>query len=86
MKKKFTTFVNHVLSLNIDRGWRRSAIRLLRWHQDGAVSAGRYMDLRAWTVEPLGAHVVVRELGAPYRGPQKVRRHRLAAVVRFASA
>ncbi len=40
--------LNHVLSLNIDRRWRRRAVRALRW-PEGA--AGRYLDLCAGTLE-----------------------------------
>jgi demethylmenaquinone methyltransferase/2-methoxy-6-polyprenyl-1,4-benzoquinol methylase len=40
--------LNHVLSLNIDRLWRRHAIRALRWSE---APAGRYLDLCAGTLD-----------------------------------
>ena len=36
--------LNHVLSLNIDRGWRRRAIRMLLWQER---DTGRYLDASA---------------------------------------
>lgn len=41
-------FLNHVLSLNIDRRWRRRAIRRLQWER---APAGRYVDLCAGTLD-----------------------------------
>ncbi len=40
--------LNHVLSLNIDRGWRRRAIRMLRWQER---DTGRYLDACAGTFD-----------------------------------
>jgi demethylmenaquinone methyltransferase/2-methoxy-6-polyprenyl-1,4-benzoquinol methylase len=40
--------LNHVLSLNIDRGWRRHAVRELRW---SSAPAGSYLDLCAGTLD-----------------------------------
>ena len=40
--------LNHVLSLNIDRGWRRRAIRMLGWQER---DAGRYLDACAGTFD-----------------------------------
>lgn len=40
--------LNHVLSLNIDRGWRRSAISELGWQQR---PEGTYLDLCAGTLD-----------------------------------
>lgn len=40
--------LNHVLSLNIDRGWRRKAIARLGVERD---QAGRYLDLCAGTMD-----------------------------------
>lgn len=40
--------LNHVLSLNIDKGWRRKALRLLGWH---ATPSGTYLDLCAGTLD-----------------------------------
>lgn len=40
--------LNHVLSLNIDRGWRRRAIRMLRWQER---ETGRYLDACAGTFD-----------------------------------
>ena len=40
--------LNHVLSLNIDRGWRTRAIRELSWTTN---PAGRYLDLCAGTLD-----------------------------------
>ena len=41
-------FLNHFLSLSIDRHWRRRAVRALRWTEN---PAGRYLDLCAGTLE-----------------------------------
>ncbi|MEO6590681.1 MAG: ubiquinone/menaquinone biosynthesis methyltransferase [Pyrinomonadaceae bacterium] len=40
--------LNHLLSLNIDRMWRRRALRALGWER---VPAGRYLDLCAGTLD-----------------------------------
>ncbi len=40
--------LNHVLSMNIDRGWRRRAIRMLRWQER---ETGRYLDACAGTFD-----------------------------------
>jgi demethylmenaquinone methyltransferase/2-methoxy-6-polyprenyl-1,4-benzoquinol methylase len=40
--------LNHLLSLNIDRLWRRRALRALEWSQ---VPDGRYLDLCAGTLD-----------------------------------
>ena len=41
-------FLNHVLSLNIDRRWRRQAVRALHWPEH---PSGSYLDLCAGTME-----------------------------------
>jgi demethylmenaquinone methyltransferase/2-methoxy-6-polyprenyl-1,4-benzoquinol methylase len=40
--------LNHLLSLNADRGWRRRAVDLLGWER---VPDGRYLDLCAGTLD-----------------------------------
>ena len=40
--------LNHLLSLNADRGWRRRAVNSLGWE---AAPAGRYLDLCAGTLD-----------------------------------
>lgn len=50
--------LNHVLSLNIDRAWRRKALRALRWDR---VPDGNYLDLCAGTLD-VGA-MLVRQSG-----------------------
>ena len=40
--------LNHLLSLNIDRRWRRQAVRTLEW---STRPAGRYLDLCAGTLD-----------------------------------
>ena len=40
--------LNHLLSFNIDRGWRRRAIRALNWQR---APAGLYLDLCAGTLD-----------------------------------
>src|SRR5574340_211631 len=40
--------LNHVLSANIDRGWRRRALAELHWERR---PAGRYLDLCAGTMD-----------------------------------
>lgn len=41
-------FLNHLLSLNIDRRWRREAVSLLDWER---APAGRYLDCCAGTLD-----------------------------------
>ena len=41
-------FLNHLLSLNIDRRWRRQAIARLGWER---IPRGRYLDLCAGTLD-----------------------------------
>src|SRR3954469_3442824 len=40
--------LNHTLSLNIDRGWRRRAIEALEWRRN---PSGLYVDLCAGTLD-----------------------------------
>jgi len=40
--------LNHVLSFNVDRRWRRHAVRMLRWRDH---RAGRYLDACAGTFD-----------------------------------
>ncbi len=40
--------LNHVLSMNIDRGWRRRAIGMLQWQER---TGGRYLDACAGTFD-----------------------------------
>ena len=53
--------LNHLLSLNIDRGWRRRAIDALAWR---SAPAGTYVDLCAGTLDV--AATLAREAG--FRG------------------
>lgn len=41
-------FLNHLLSLNIDRRWRRAAVALLEWQRS---PSGRYLDACAGTLD-----------------------------------
>jgi demethylmenaquinone methyltransferase/2-methoxy-6-polyprenyl-1,4-benzoquinol methylase len=41
-------FLNHVLSLNLDKRWRRKAVERLNWER---VPDGRYLDLCAGTLD-----------------------------------
>ena len=41
-------FLNHLLSLNIDKRWRRQAVARLGWER---APAGRYLDLCAGTLD-----------------------------------
>ncbi len=50
--------LNHVLSMNIDKGWRRRALEALGWR---STPIGRYLDLCAGTLD-VGAQLV-REAG-----------------------
>jgi len=50
--------LNHVLSLNIDKAWRRRALRALAWTSR---ASGRYLDLCAGTLD-VGA-TLTREAG-----------------------
>jgi demethylmenaquinone methyltransferase / 2-methoxy-6-polyprenyl-1,4-benzoquinol methylase len=80
--------LNHVLSLNVDRVWRRRAIRELAWER---VPDGVYVDLCAGTLD-VGADVVQRPgfrgivIGADFAEPMlraglgKAHRSRLAPV------
>lgn len=62
--------LNHVLSLNIDRAWRRSAIRELRIARD---PGGTYLDLCAGTLDVsamiAGSHKSARIIGADFAEP-----------------
>lgn len=54
MREMFTAiaprydFLNHLLSLNIDRRWRRAAVSLLDWQR---APSGRYLDCCAGTLD-----------------------------------
>src|SRR6476469_9603522 len=50
--------LNHLLSFNVDRRWRRRALRALEWR---SVPRGRYLDLCAGTMD-VGAQLA-REHG-----------------------
>src|ERR687890_1299298 len=55
--------LNHVLSFNVDRLWRRAALRELAWERR---PEGTYLDLCAGTLD-VGARLV-REAGFHGRG------------------
>ncbi len=63
--------LNHVLSLNIDKGWRRKALRTLDWHRR---PDGNYLDLCAGTLD-VGAMLIKqhgftgRVIGADFAVP-----------------
>lgn len=75
--------LNHVLSLNIDRRWRRRAVDELGWEQ---APAGRYLDLCAGTLD-LAAELATRAgfsgsvVGADFVLPMLVRGRGKAARV-----
>src|SRR5450432_1030898 len=64
-------FLNHVLSANIDKGWRRRAIAALQWERD---PHGTYVDLCAGTLD-IGAAIARepsfagQEIGADFAEP-----------------
>ncbi len=80
--------LNHVLSLNIDKAWRKKALRALNWTR---VPEGTYLDLCAGTLD-VGAMLVKQKgfnghvIGADFAVPMlqygqgKAPRHRLAPV------
>jgi demethylmenaquinone methyltransferase/2-methoxy-6-polyprenyl-1,4-benzoquinol methylase len=86
--------LNHVLSLNVDRMWRRRAIRALAWER---APAGTYVDLCAGTLD-VGAELARRPgfrglvIGADFAEPMlragkgKAPRAALAPVVADAIA
>lgn len=49
--------LNHVLSMNIDKGWRRRALEALGWR---SAPTGRYLDLCAGTLD-VGVQLVRQE-------------------------
>src|SRR5688572_15276551 len=55
--------LNHLLSFNVDRRWRRQAIRALEWERD---PRGLYLDLCAGTLDV--ATELAREPGLAGRG------------------
>jgi demethylmenaquinone methyltransferase / 2-methoxy-6-polyprenyl-1,4-benzoquinol methylase len=68
-------FLNHLLSLNVDRSWRRTAVQRLDWE---AKPDGTYLDLCAGTLD-LAAELARREgfrgrvIGADFVVPMLVR-------------
>ncbi len=63
--------LNHVLSLNIDKGWRRAAIDTLGWDRN---PAGTYVDLCAGTLDVAATlarrpHFSGRVIGADFAEP-----------------
>ena len=86
--------LNHVLSFNIDKRWRRRAVAALRWERD---PAGLYVDLCAGTMDvsnELGRHPAFRGtvLGTDFAEPMlragrdKVASRPVAPVVADATA
>ena len=63
--------LNHVLSLNIDKGWRRAALRALAWERQ---PSGTYLDLCAGTLD-VGAQLTRQQgfggfvIGADFAEP-----------------
>ncbi len=80
--------LNHVLSLNIDRRWRRDAVRALGWQK---APAGTYLDLCAGTLDlaaTLGndPHFTGRVIGADFVKPMlELGRGKSTAVVPVAA-
>ncbi|HEX4627214.1 MAG TPA: ubiquinone/menaquinone biosynthesis methyltransferase, partial [Gemmatimonadales bacterium] len=77
-------FLNHLLSLNIDRAWRRAAVRRLDWERR---PDGTYLDLCAGTLDL--AATLAREpafagrvIGADFVVPMLVRGKTKAARLR----
>jgi len=76
--------LNHVLSLNIDRRWRRQAVDRLEWNRD---SHGRYLDVCAGTLD-LAAELATRPefqghvVGADFAVPMLQRGRDKSPVVR----
>ena len=68
-------FLNHVLSLNVDRSWRRTAVQRLGWE---AKPDGTYLDLCAGTLD-LAAELARRDgfrgrvIGADFAVPMLTR-------------
>jgi len=81
--------LNHVLSLNVDRAWRRAALEALAWRRR---PEGTYLDLCAGTLDVgaqlvrspgFGGYVVAADFAEPMlrAGEGKAPRTRLAPVV-----
>lgn len=81
-------FLNHLLSLNVDRWWRRRAVRTLGWERR---PAGCYLDLCAGTLD-LAAALIRRPrfqgrvIGADFAVPMLTRGRRKAPQVRAVGA
>lgn len=80
--------LNHVLSLNIDRRWRRAAVRRLAWERE---PDGRYLDACAGTFDlalelstrkGFGGRVVASDFAHPMlvQGTPKIAKERVSAV------